>query len=356
MKRIASIFLAMGFLFAGMVLAESQNIDLNYGTLAYLEITDANQTGLDIAGDLTIETWVKIKGDISAGQTICSKYSTMSSGSFYWAMNGSNGVVVFCYFNQAGNYTSFESSAPLINLPGEIGKWVHIAITVNVSSKIAKVYKNGVLNGTLTTYDTGASSIKNSSDPFRISCYGSSNNNPLCGSVKNFRIWNVVRTAEEIAYNYNREVLATTSGLAGYWKFNGNANDATANNNHLTAHGTVSYETSPDSLLTPGTASNGYLHFAPVPDMNSNNFPEIAGLFVSSAGMPTVSIVDGYNGQSLGQIQFFNVQWTPKKVIVFDINNDNNLDISVLASKGDSTKVESRKISDGSWVKTIILP
>jgi hypothetical protein len=102
---------------------------------------------------------------------------------------------------------------------------------------------------------------------------------------------------------------------------------------------------------------NNYINIASLADMNSNGYPEIVGLATEAAtGKPLVKIFDGGTNDSLKQIYFFDSLWTPKKVVSFDINNDGNPKISVLASKGDSTRIECRKVSDGSIVKTIILP
>gem|GEM_PF-6159498 len=102
---------------------------------------------------------------------------------------------------------------------------------------------------------------------------------------------------------------------------------------------------------------NKYIYIASLTDINSNGYPEIVGLALEkNTGNPITVIVDGGSGVQLKTISFFNIQWTPKKVSVFDINNDGLQEISVLASKADSTKIESRKVSDGSLIRTIVLP
>jgi hypothetical protein len=39
------------------------------------------------------------------------------------------------------------------------------------------------------------------------------------GLLEEVRIWNIVRTAPQIAGSYNQFVPPTTTGLVGYWKF-----------------------------------------------------------------------------------------------------------------------------------------
>ena len=43
------------------------------------------------------------------------------------------------------------------------------------------------------------------------------------GVIDEVRIWNSVRNSADIAANYQKDVLSTTAGLTGYWKFNENS-------------------------------------------------------------------------------------------------------------------------------------
>jgi hypothetical protein len=100
-----------------------------------------------------------------------------------------------------------------------------------------------------------------------------------------------------------------------------------------------------------------YIDISYVPDMNNNGSPEIVGLIKQgNTNSCIVVVVDGLTNEQLKEIAFFNPQWTPESFAIFDINNDSVQEVSVVASMGDSTKIESRKISDGSFVRTIIMP
>jgi hypothetical protein len=138
-----------------------------------------------------------------------------------------------------------------------------------------------------------------------------------------------------------------------YWKFNGNTNDETSNHNNLVVYGTISYIDN----IPPFTLSTSHdcLDFSPIIGVNSNGFPELAVLKRSNNMIPVVNILDASNSQQLSQIIYFDSLWTPIKISVFDIDNDSDPEISVLAAKGDSTKVESRSLS-GTLVRTINLP
>ena len=111
--------------------------------------------------------------------------------------------------------------APGIGLP--VNEWVHIAVVYNTVNKNRIYYKNGV-----EVYkDQSANSTVNLTTRW------------LPGEISEVRIWNVERTAEQIADNPYK-VDPASEGLVAYWKFNegsgkvvidrtGNGNDITGN-------------------------------------------------------------------------------------------------------------------------------
>ena len=122
--------------------------------------------------------------------------------------------------------------APGIGLP--VNEWVHIAVVYNTVNKNRIYYKNGV-----EVYkDQSANSTVN----LTRNCYiGRSFDGTrwLPGEISEVRIWNVERTAEQIADNPYK-VDPASEGLVAYWKFNegsgkvvidrtGNGNDITGN-------------------------------------------------------------------------------------------------------------------------------
>jgi hypothetical protein len=364
MRRIIAVAVFAVVLSVGQIFATSQSVNLNCSPGAvYLDIADASQTGLDITGNITIETWVKFTIFSVNSVSIATKYGSEGNRSFYWFLApNSAGLTsgVFCYLDQTGNdtyiadnYYNLETSPAFIS-NSELGNWVHIAVTVDVSAKVLKFYKNGTLFETPTPFRSDASSIMNSSAPFIIgSIYQSAD---ICGNLKDYRVWNRVRTGQEISANYNRELNGNEQGLVAYWKFNGNLTDETANQNNLTGHNTFSYASDVPTLLAPFVAvSHQYVHFSPILSVLSNGLPELAALKVGDSLLPVVTILDASNNQALGHINFFDSLWTPKKVTVFDVNNDSLPEISVMAAKGDSTKIQSRSMS-GTLVRTIVLP
>lgn len=132
--------------------------------------------------------------------------------------------------------------APGGNFPGPnlvsglpVNEWVHIAIVYDSTTKERLYYKNGEL----VYSDTSAGGALS----LRSSCYiGHSWDDTrwLPGEISELRIWNIARTAEEIAnnpYGINPKV----EGLVAYWKFNegggGDIKDYTENGNDISAVG-----------------------------------------------------------------------------------------------------------------------
>lgn len=130
------------------------------------------------------------------------------------------------------------------NLPGSdatkglpANQWVHVAVTFNAKDKKIRVYVNGKQqsegNSNLSTVSFGV----NGKDGFYIG-RSYADDRFLAGDISECRIWNVERTAEQIANN-PYEVSPTSDGLVAYWKCNEGsgsvAKDYTANGNDLTA-------------------------------------------------------------------------------------------------------------------------
>lgn len=137
-------------------------------------------------------------------------------------------------------YESLTSEACL--LPTD--KWVHVAATYDMNAKEVKLYINGELaaeKGGLQY--TGPASFGKPAGWQKNQFYIGFSYEPgreLDGEMSELRIWNVVRTQEQIAAN-PYEVEPDAPGLVAYWKFNegsglkitdhtGNGNDGEAKN------------------------------------------------------------------------------------------------------------------------------
>ena len=108
------------------------------------------------------------------------------------------------------------------------GEWYHIAFTWNIATKEGRIYVNGKLqsegkigygNPTIDLAMRGKDPVGNK-DAYQFFIGHSYNDTrPLQGMISEVRIWNVVRTPDEI-WKSMYDVDPQTEGLQAYWKFN----------------------------------------------------------------------------------------------------------------------------------------
>jgi len=120
--------------------------------------------------------------------------------------------------------------------------WNHWAVTFDgsVGGGTATLYKNGVQVAQTTGIGTA---LKTPIFTGHWIGFWSTINDSARGYISDFRIWNVARSANEIAGYYNKRLSGNESGLIGYWKLNETsgttAYDSTPNGNNGTLSGAV---------------------------------------------------------------------------------------------------------------------
>ena len=127
------------------------------------------------------------------------------------------------------------------------GEWYHVAVTYDTETKIAVIYVDGKEQSRIENYGTGEAinlgKQKKGDFMFKIGhSYGERDDmtRQLNGEICEVRIWNVIRSQEEV-YKNMYDIVPTTPGLKAYWKFNegkGNntAKDFTGNGNDAIAY------------------------------------------------------------------------------------------------------------------------
>ncbi|MEG1885046.1 MAG: DUF1735 and LamG domain-containing protein [Alistipes sp.] len=139
--------------------------------------------------------------------------------------------------------------SPSGNFPGgnatfglPTNKWVHVAVVYDTQSGSRIIY----IDGKVQAQDANArGSVTLSSTNFYIG-FAWNDQRWLEGEISEVRIWNIVRTQEQIAAN-PYEVDPASEGLVTYWKFDEGAGavvkDHTANGNDATAHTEIKWTT-----------------------------------------------------------------------------------------------------------------
>ncbi|MBL7813632.1 MAG: hypothetical protein JNL70_01415 [Saprospiraceae bacterium] len=160
------------------------------------------------------------------------------------------------------------------------GQWNHLALTWGGNGTTARLYLNGVqvASGTqgATTIGstTGYLSRSQTLGSYFVSC-----------TMDEVRLWNVQRSATDIANNYCSEISASTSGLQNYYKFN----QGTASGNNTS----VTTLTDATANGRTGTLVNFTLTGSSSNWVAGNTWSGIVAPSVSIAGSPSGSIVYG---------------------------------------------------------------
>ncbi len=199
------------------------------GNNSWANVGDAN--ALDITGDFTLEAWIKpegpgtngLTGGVIAGKENAYLLARSPDGSITFALNGPNGT---------WGWTDTGYDAPL-------DTWTHLALAFDGSEQTVKLYANGELAATSTDgiIPTG---ITSGSGAFAIGGRPAQNEE-FEGLIDDVRVWNDLRTADEIRENYDQKLSGSENGLAGYWSFDDatgtTVQDGTSNNNDATLAG-----------------------------------------------------------------------------------------------------------------------
>ena len=205
------------------------------GTDDYISITRP------VSDDFTIEFWMKTTqtGNTGAqwysGRGLIDAEYPSGANDFGTSLHGSK--VAFGTGNP--DYTIVSNA--IVN----DGIWKHVAVTRTKSTGVINIYINGVIDNTGTS-----SNVSSLTAPSTIRIGGiQTSSNYFNGTLDDIRIWNYVRTSNQILGNMNLELLGNEAGLVVYY----NCNQGTPNaiNTNLT---TINNEVSTNNFN--GTLNN----------------------------------------------------------------------------------------------------
>jgi len=215
----------------------THSIDLEKSSNQYLSIADAAQTGLDLSGDFTIEFWIQWESIISA--EVLNKYDSVGNQRAYVIEHRVPENVLNVVLSSDG--TSSTTVGVTFAWNPVLGTWYHLAFAYDASAGTVTVYQDGNTTpiATLTGFNT---SIFNSSAAFAIGG-ASAGGSTFDGKFDDVRVWSILRTATEIANNYDKQLAGTETGLEGYWRLNNDLTDETSNGNTLTNNNSAVFST-----------------------------------------------------------------------------------------------------------------
>jgi len=222
----------------------AKSLDIERDLSQYASITDVAQTGLDLSTDFTIEAWInmeRIASVIGQDVVIAQKYAFDRSYDFY--VDSSNELRLNVSDDgtpDVGHFMIFKSVSKILTA----GIWYHVAVSFDISGESTEFYFNAVGESGVIGAGTGiGATLNNSTDNFEVGAQGSGAAFRYDGLIDELRVWNDIRTPTEISNNYQKLLNGDEAGLVGYWRFDDDYTDETANNNTLTPGNAPTFST-----------------------------------------------------------------------------------------------------------------
>jgi len=214
---------------------QTHSTDLERDSSQYWSIADASQTGLGLTSNFTFEAWVNPESLTTNGAIITKSQGT---GGYNFII-ASTGAVQLVIRNGAA-YRQFETASSVITT----GAWQHIAVTCNVSAGTATCRVDGT-NISFPTVDGTTTAMTTNAVSFKIGVsYGGALEFYYDGLLDDVRVWNDIRTDQEVDDNKeNCNLSPSEAGLVSWWAFNNDGNDETSNNNDLTNNNSATFST-----------------------------------------------------------------------------------------------------------------
>lgn len=208
----------------------TQCTDLEASSSQYWSKT--SPSGLSFTDDFTCEAWIKLESYGSSMGIVARRNADTEGFSFQL---DTNGRLLLIGLRIAGNnrYVSSYQSVPL-------GRWVHVAASLDMSGNTGAIYIDGVSVPTFMTTNGTATALVQGTTALVVGAEKSAGTSPFDGKLTDVRVWSVIRTATEIRDNMNQHLTGSETNLVAYYKFNGDALDSTSNANNLSANGSAS--------------------------------------------------------------------------------------------------------------------
>lgn len=250
--RYLLLFLALLLPFQAFAVND-YSTDVELSSSQHWSISDASQTGLDLAGDFTISAWVNLES-LPSGDcfTVVGKTNDGVGGSYVLRICDDTTDTLNSYTIGGGFDNHVQSWGP------STATTYHIVWTYENAASSYKYYVNGSqLGSTFTGVNT---SVNNTSQQFAIGSNQLSGvpGRFFDGQIDDVRVWSRELSSTEIGDLYADPCnFSNGASLQGWWEFENNGNDTTANNNDLTNNNSATFTTglyscgASESTVTP---------------------------------------------------------------------------------------------------------
>ncbi len=220
-----------GFGYGSTIIGLEQALELN-GTNS-VNIVSNPSLDLSKTGQFTQEAWIFANFTDDNRRRILGTDTTASS---YAGIAVINQTAIEAGFGDGTQWNSFKVDNVLTP-----NNWNHVATTFDGSEYT--LYVNGLKVYSSTEFE---GKIPTNTSNFDI---GKDTTTFFTGAIDEVRLWNVARTATQINQNLITNLQGNEEGLVGYWQFNNDTQDKTANQNLGTANGAISYINNPATQI-----------------------------------------------------------------------------------------------------------
>jgi hypothetical protein len=205
-------------------------------------------TAFNLTATWTLEAWVYPR-NVASGteQDIISKWDGPGDASYQLQIESNGAVRVPAYGGSSS--TVALSRTKLVN-----NAWQHLAATFNNGE--VRIY----INGALDTVVTGMLTPMVSTQPLAFGREGAYAGYTYNGVIDEIRIWNVVRSASDLATFMNQRLAGTETGLKGYWRFDEGSGDVVLDATGRGNNGRLGSAVGPDTWDPTWTTNAAPIH------------------------------------------------------------------------------------------------
>ncbi|RDI10412.1 putative secreted protein (Por secretion system target) [Flavobacterium sp. AG291] len=190
----------LGWDIATFSLGRGGALSLTGGHVVTIPKADINPT---LSGEFTLEFWVNMTQDPGSNTPLVSNHGRVNNNTTGLSIEmPDNNSVSAVFGTNTNNWNNINSGTQLI-----VGEWNHVAVTAKPGENI-KLYLNGELKAT-SAY-TGF--VTNTNWDFAIG-KSINYNSQTISKMDEFRIWNKVKTAEEIKAQMHYGIKTTDNNL-----------------------------------------------------------------------------------------------------------------------------------------------
>ena len=199
---------------AGQDAAVSAGDALQFASGAYV-----NMGSIPIPSDFTIEAWVSPASTSGETDVVAQDRNGQAAGQFRFGITA--GKLFFIMSDSTGNTHGLYASGYSLQTTQSltVGAWSHVAVTKSGAS--FALFIGATLAASVTA--SAAFSYGGPLVAFRVAARvgtdGTSADSSFTGAIDEVRLWNVARSASEIAAGMSTTVSPADPTLLSYWRF-----------------------------------------------------------------------------------------------------------------------------------------